>query len=157
MTSYATIDKKLQRLINKEDTLIKSDSAIAAYKRLFRSSCFLYHGPHLVSQCKYLSKVQVYINDKRGKKKVKKRQRHRHDFSNFEVSIISSELSESDNGSNGKEKKIKSFKYIAKNEFKSFVKVKKKDKNGFKYQAHIIINNTFDSEDYIHYANDAIS
>lgn len=157
ITSYATTDEKLQRLIDKEDTLTNSDSAMTAYKRSFRSSCFLCHEPHIVSQCKYLSKAQVYINDKRGKKKAKKRQRHRHDFSDSEVSITSSELSELDSGSDKKEKKTKPFKYTAKNKSKSSVKVKKKDKNGSKYQAHTAINNTSDSKDCIHYANNAIS
>ena len=157
MTSYATTDEKLQRLMDKEDTLTKSDSAMAAYKRSFRSSCFLCHGPHLVSQCKYLSKAQAYIDDKRGKRKAKKRQRHRHDSSDSEVSTTSSELSESDNGSDGKEKKTKPFKCTAKDKSKSSVKVKKKDKNGSKHQAHTAINDTSDSEDCIHYANDAVS
>ena len=157
MTSYATTNEKFQRLMDKEDTLTKSDSAITAYKRSFRSSYFLYHGPHLVSQYKYLSKVQAYIDNKRGKRKAKKRQRHRHNSSGSEVSTTSSELSESDNGSDGKEKKTKPFKCTAKDKSKSSVKVKKKDKNRSKHQAHTAINNTSDSEDCIQYANNAIS
>ena len=50
MTSFASLDEKIQKLIDKEDTLTNSgDTVMAAYRKSFRVSYFLCNGTHLVS------------------------------------------------------------------------------------------------------------
>ena len=67
MTSHEATNEKLQKLMDKEDTLTKTESAMAAYRKTFKASCFLCDGAHLVAQCPYLSKAQAYIKDKVAK------------------------------------------------------------------------------------------
>ena len=50
MTSFASLDEKIQKLMDKEDTFTNSgDTVIAAYRKSFRVSYFLCDGVYLVS------------------------------------------------------------------------------------------------------------
>ena len=58
MASHDAINEKLQKLMDKEDTLTQTDSAITAYRKTFKAFCFLCDdGVHLVAQCLHLSKA----------------------------------------------------------------------------------------------------
>ena len=93
MTLEATIDEKLQKLMNKEDTLTNSgDAAIAAYRKIFKVSCFLYGDAHLVAQCPHLLMAQAHVKKElvksrsRSKHKKSRRYYHRHNSFDFESS-----------------------------------------------------------------------
>ena len=142
MTSFASSDEKIQKLMDKEDTLTNSgDTAMAAYRKSFRVSCFLCDGAHLVSQCPQLSKAQAYIkkglarsrNESRDRSKSRKSRRHHHRH-NSSASDTSSESS-TDSEDDRKKKKTKS---------KSSSKEKKKKKTR---HAHTAFSDTSDSED----------
>ena len=106
MTSHDATNEKLQKLMDKEDTLTQTDSAMAAYRKTFKASCFLCDdGVHLVAQCPYLSKAQAYIKEKVAKARSTSRNRnrsrksrryHHHNSSDSEASTTSSESTDSE-------------------------------------------------------------
>ena len=127
ITSHDAINEKLQKLMNKEDTLTQIDFVIAAYRKTFKASCFLCDdGVHLVAQCSYLSKTQAYIKEKvvktrstsRNRNRSRKSRRyHHHNSSNFEASIT---LLESTNSEIEKKKKKSEKKPVKKNKKKRY-------------------------------------
>ena len=141
MTSHEAINEKLQKLMDKEDTLTKIESAMTAYRKIFKVFCFLCDDDaHLVVKCPYLLKAQVYIKEKVVKARStsrnrKKSRRYYHNSSDFEVSIT---LLESIDSEVEKKKKKKSEK-----------KPDKKDKKkGYAYAA---VSDS-DSDDYNTYS-----
>ena len=149
MTSYATTDEKLQKLMDKEDTLTSTESGMAAYRKTFKASCYLCDGTHLVAQCPQLSKAQAYIKKElkmiRGKSRTRSKDRksrrhhHRHGSSSSEAST-SSESSDSESD----KKKARS-----KSKAKSKSSVKKKDDKKESKHAHFAsaISDTSDTSD----------
>ena len=112
MTSEATTDEKLQKLMDKEDTLTNSgDAAMAAYRKSFKVSCFLCGDAYLVAQCPHLSIAQAHVKKElvksrsRSKHKKSRRHYHRHNSSGSESSQESS--SEESSSEDDKKKKPK--------------------------------------------------
>ena len=146
MTSLSTSNEKLQKLINKEDTLISIESDMTAYRKSFKTFCFLCHDTHLVTQCSQLSKAQIYIEKKlsksRSKSRGRKNRRYRYSYSSFDSNSIFSELSsESENNKKKKKKKNIIFKFS----------LKKPDKEKKKIKDHVYtaisdISDSFDSQ-----------
>ena len=144
---YTSANEKLQKLINKEDTLTNSGAtAITAYRKSFKAFYFLYHDTYLVTQCPHLSKAQVYIkkalskikSKSQSKSKDRKNHRHRYNYSSsFDSNfIIFSESLKSEN--NKKRKKIVIFK-------SSLKKPGKEKKKKIKDYAYTTISDTSDS------------
>ena len=114
MSSHDTTNEKLQKLMDKEDTLTKTESAMAAYRKTFKASCFLCDdGAHLVAKCPYLSKAQAYIKEKvakarstsRNRNKSRKGRRHHHHSSSDSEASITSSLESTDSEVEKKKKK----------------------------------------------------
>lgn len=116
MTSHDATNEKLQKLMNKEDTLTKTESAMAAYRKTFKASCFLCDdGAHLVANCSYLSKAQIYIKEKvvkarstsrnRNKSRKSRRHHHHHSSSGSEAEASTTSLESIDSEVEKKKKK----------------------------------------------------
>ena len=122
--------------MDKEDTLTKTESAMAAYQKTFKAFCFLCDdGVYLVAKCPHLSKAQVYIKEKMAKARStsrnrKKSRRHYHSSSDFKISISSLESTDSEVEKKKKKKPEK--------------KPKKDKKNGY---AHAAVSNSDSDND----------